>query len=598
MIFLKRIITLASVLLAFIYARAASDMHIVGTMNNWTVSDEYKMTETVEGAEWTFDFGQAELAGQHFMIKQSAVIGVYLGACNTVGTLDDGLITLQPNGYDIMLSPKYKSATNVKVILKKNSLIYSSTLTVTGNFTKDESYEAPTPASATEPSGTLPVLYLTTDSSKSVIDKPLTHDVATAGTCYIDSKGIDGQENLGDKDNQYAVTVQGRGNLTWKGFAKKPYKLKFNSSTSPLGLSAGKKFALMAGADDIYSQLRNVVGYEISRRMNMPWTPAQCPVEVVWNGEYLGLYMISETIGIGKNRVNITQQADNETEAHAITGGWLVEIDNFETTPQVVLPDAGNWWPLRITGSSPEVWSAEQEAYVKDQWQHIYDAVSTSDWEATAKYIDIDAAARFYIIQEITENREAYNGSCNLYKDIDPEGGTSKWMFGPVWDFGCTMSSLNNGKPQYIWEDYAFNAHIIDNLHNDPDFMESVKRQWRSFMENNYDGLTTVIHNTITATAQAAKNDAARWPQYDHSDVASAEAAYVTRLQERIEWLTQQWGGPSGIENIEREETNDTHSQAANNNSAYYTLQGIRVSKPHNGTLYIHNGKKLVWQRD
>ena len=569
-------------------------------MNDWTVSEEYKMTESIAKTEWTFDFGETELAGQRFMIKTSALVGLYAGATNTVGTLAEGAVRLQYHGCDIKLSPRYKSAKNVKITYKYEAGDTGDKpmLMVTGDFIEDESYTAPAPVSSTEPSGTLPVLYITTATPKSDIDGADNKDVIAVGTCYIDSKGLDGLENLGDNDNQYAVSLQGRGNYTWNGFDKKPYKMKFESKTAPLGLSASKKFALMAGADDVYSQLRNVVGFEVSRRMGMPWTPNQQPVEVVWNGDYIGLYMITETIKIDKNGVNITEQADNETDSHAITGGWLVEIDNNADIPQVVLQDAGNPWLLRITGSSPEEWSAEQEAYITDQWQHIYDAVSTNDWETVARYLDIESAARYYVIQEITENRESYNGSCYLYKDRDPDDGTSsstgsqqtKWMFGPVWDFGSSFTSYNNGRPQYVWEDYAFNAHIINHLHSDPTFMESVRDQWHRFLVNGYDGLATYIHNFMTKTATAAKSDAARWPKFDHSDVTAAEATYIARLEERMSWLIDQWGDASGIEVI------NCNTDALAKASCFYNILGIQVKTLEDGKLYIHNGKKVVWK--
>ena len=60
---MKRCIILAVILLICIYLNA-SDMYIVGTMNDWTATDAYKMTEVTENAEWTYDFGDMELVGQ------------------------------------------------------------------------------------------------------------------------------------------------------------------------------------------------------------------------------------------------------------------------------------------------------------------------------------------------------------------------------------------------------------------------------------------------------------------------------------------------------------------------------------------------------
>lgn len=61
-------------------------------------------------------------------------------------------------------------------------------------------------------------------------------------------------------------------------------------------------------------------------------------MEVVLNGEYIGLYFLTETIRIDKDRVDIYEQNDGETDPDLIKGGWLVEVDNYIDDCQITIP--------------------------------------------------------------------------------------------------------------------------------------------------------------------------------------------------------------------------------------------------------------------
>ena len=46
--------------------------------------------------------------------------------------------------------------------------------------------------------------------------------------------------------------------------------------------------------------------------------------------------MLTEQIRVSKNRVNVVEQADNETDTDNVTGGWLLEIDNYFDNPNKI----------------------------------------------------------------------------------------------------------------------------------------------------------------------------------------------------------------------------------------------------------------------
>lgn len=402
------------------------------------------------------------------------------------------------------------------------------------------------------------------------------------GTYYIDALGLEGYESLGSKEAPLGLQIKGRGNYTWKDFDKKPYRVKLDDKASPLGMKKSKHFTLLAHADDNLGFLRNTVGFQLSRLLGLAYTPEQRPVEVILNGDYIGLYMITDKLRVDKNRVNIVEQADNETDPANITGGWLLEIDNYEEEGQIRITE-GNGKDLRFTYHTPEVLSNEQTAYITNLLTATDNAIyntnkNSTEWE---NYIDIDALARFYIIQEIMDNAESFHGSCYLHKE---RGENTKFVFGPVWDFG---NSYHRGFNKFIYVDPPFGQSWIGEIAKYPRFQECVKSIWRPFLADKYPSLDSFIDDFISEIAAASVSDVTRWPSYGNRDISGKKSDFKNKMRQKVEFLTEQWGGPiSGIQVIQ---------QAGNQHDEWLTINGQRLNgKPTQQGIYLHNNKKVV----
>ena len=196
---------------------------------------------------------------------------------------------------------------------------------------------------AVEPSGSLPVIYITTQNNAEITS---TENYINA-TFYIDAKAS-GYSSLGSATSQTAMKIRGRGQASWTDYAKKPYRFKLTIGAQLLGMSKSKNYALMAYADDPHAFLRATTGYKVSQLMNLAYTPNRRAVELVLNGDYKGLYFLTETVRIDKDRVPIAKQDDNATDANIITGGWLLEIDNVDDAQQVSITE-GNGAKARFS---------------------------------------------------------------------------------------------------------------------------------------------------------------------------------------------------------------------------------------------------------
>lgn len=399
---------------------------------------------------------------------------------------------------------------------------------------------------AASPSGTLPVLYIQTENNAKIESK----EVYVNATYYLVANNMEGVQNIGSSASPLTMEIKGRGNYSWTGFDKKPYRIKLSDKQPLMGMNKSKHFTLLAHADDSKDRkgfMRNAVGFELSKMIGMTYTPNAKPLELVLNGDYIGLYFLTENIRVDKDRVNIVEQKDEETDSEKITGGWLVEIDNYDTDPHITIQEGGKT-TMWVTYKTPEVLSPQQKAYLTQQIQLIDNLVyGDKNSDELWKYLDMDALARFYIVQELTDNYESFHGSCYLHKEI---GANEKWHFGPVWDFG---SAFNRDKSQYIFQGDVWHNHWIPEICKFPAFMERVKEIWNEFYANDFNNIYSFIDAHESQISKAAAKDKERWSQYHGSQTIGTYIDRTTEvLRKNAAWLNEQWGSndnPGGNDN-------------------------------------------------
>ena len=388
---------------------------------------------------------------------------------------------------------------------------------------------------STSISGTLPVVYLNTTNNVAITSK----EEYITGSLYIDPLST-GYKALGTAETPITGQFKGRGNWTWTGFDKKPYRIKFDKKQAVLGMPSNKHWCLMAHADDCLGFLKNYAGYKLSEAMGLKWTPKTIPVELVMNGEYYGLYFLTEQVRVGSNRVNVTEQEDNAIDS--VSGGWLVEIDNYYEEGNVTLYEDNNQ-QVWITMKSPEILSAQQRTYIEDQLNGLNNAIWGANEADVWKRLDLEEAVKYYLVQELLEDCESYHGSCYLYKDRDRNGSSEKWFFGPVWDFG---NAYNRGWETWIYEYPQFAQYWIGQLATWPQFQAKLKEVWYVFRHEQQSQFLTAINDWATLIAQGAKNDAAKWNgtnnYCNNSDMNAKRNEFINRFNWRTNWLYNQWG--------------------------------------------------------
>ena len=514
------LIVATTIACAGLAAAAQDNMYAVGPFNGWDAKSPLAFERAADGTFCiTLDFTQSR------EFKMSTVSGAGSGG-NGWTEFDSGALkpvstpalgewtAIEKNHNGNISAPESRSLT-VQVDLAAMRMRYVR-------------------STAPEYSGTLPVLFIDTEGGAPITTK----ETYLQATYHLDPMGHGDVQAIGSAEAPLTMQIRGRGNYTWTGFDKKPYRLKLTDKQPLLGMTKSRHFVLLAHADDRVGFMRNTLGFAASRSLGLPWTPAQEPVEVVLNGDYIGLYFLTENIRVDKDRVNVTEQEDLATTD--VSGGWLVEIDNYDADPHVTVMEGS--YPIWFTYKSPEVLSSEQTEFLQGQMQSVQDAIAKKDYAALARLVDTDMLARYYIVQEIMNDYESFHGSCYLNRQ---RGDAEMWKFGPVWDFGSALMRDDNN---YIYESEYHQVWIGSICKGMPEFTEVVKKVWAEFLgAGGTDALVAYGKGVAAEIDAAAKANYRRWPDYGNADEAASAQTAFDRMQSKSDWLKERWGDTGGI---------------------------------------------------
>jgi hypothetical protein len=385
--------------------------------------------------------------------------------------------------------------------------------------------------------GTLPVLYINTEDATPVTSK----ETYISGTYYLDPMGHDDVKALGSVDEPLPLEIRGRGNSTWK-LVKKPYKIKLGAKTALMGLAKSKHFALLANGQNT-DAFFNPIGFDLSKKLGFPWTPSLAPVELVLNGEFLGLYCLTENVRVEKNRVNINEQEDLNTDETTVNGGWLVELDNYTDASQIVVAEQEDK-PMKITYHTPEVLSDVQKNWLINEFNKINAAIYNPDknsheWE---DYIDIDMLARFVVVQEVMSNYDAYVGSWYLNKDL---GEDEKWMCGPVWDLLWNYDKTKTND-DYVWNTRESRiTKWLPELWKYPALQKKVVEIWSSLDDGVFSEIYANSKALLAQIADSYNYDSVMWTKLGlHTGSVNAKSLqiYVQGIiEDNVKWLNDKW---------------------------------------------------------
>ena len=312
------------------------------------------------------------------------------------------------------------------------------------------------------------------------------------------------------------LTIRGRGNSTWE-MPKKGYKIEFIDKQPLLGMPADRDWALIGNYAD-KTLMKNQLAFLLSAALGAYYSPRSEFAELYLNREYLGVYQITETIKIGKNRIKVPSPSTT----------FLVEIDAKPRKDEHVyftnLGKALNiHYPKELNTLSQDTLISfvnNFESYV--QFMQEYKSLSLDQW------ININEYILYYWIQEFAKNLDA-----NFYTSVYFTWSTDSRIFmGPVWDFDQAFGGHNATKDtipsEYGIRDRYWNKYLFE----DADFLQKAQEFWESHRQDFMSILDTIDHYRAVLE-KPAQNNFKRWD--------SPYATYDEAVHELRNWVAMRF---------------------------------------------------------
>lgn len=302
----------------------------------------------------------------------------------------------------------------------------------------------------------------------------------------------DGKRNaLSDKKFVFEgpIGIKIRGNSS-VGFAQKKYTIETldadgSSRDVPLlSLPEEHDFVLLGPYNDV-SMLRDALAFDLWNKMGH-WGPHTCFTELVLDGDYRGVYVLTETIKRTANRLNINKMKKDDNAGRALTGGYILRIDavdaddvTFPSEVPGVRGDAGSFGmgfggfpgfggdaagsPFGgmaggfpgfggMGGMNMVTWTVRYPAkkdITEQQFNYIRQYVTETeaairDLDGYEKYIDVPSFVDYFIHTELSMNADGYKRSTYYYKPRQNDDGTDgKLRAGSVWDYNLAYGNCS-----------------------------------------------------------------------------------------------------------------------------------------------------------
>jgi hypothetical protein len=403
----------------------------------------------------------------------------------------------------------------------------------------------------------LPIVIITTDNGAEIPDEP-----KILGTMKIIQRPNGDRNYVTDANNDEFLDYSGTIGIETRGSSsqilpKKPYGIDTleddgieDNSVKLLGMAKENDWILNSFAFDD-SMMRDYISYEMTRKMGQ-YAANLRYCEVVLNGEYIGLYALSEKIKRDGDRVDIAKLKDDENSFPQITGGYLMQTDRPSDEDPNAWHNNGAGY-IHEKPNSADITTA-QSAYIETVFRALDDNATNADiTNGYPAIIDVPSFIDYMLIAEITSNVDAYALSTYYHKD---RGG--KLRAGPVWDYNLTYGNdLFDTFSEYydrshtdVWQFRYSNvgAYFWGDLFDNPTFKCYASKRFNEVTNTgaplNYEAISDLMDTTVALISEALVRENEKWNTIE--DFSGEITAMKSWIQERIEWMTNNLGPFSG----------------------------------------------------
>lgn len=257
--------------------------------------------------------------------------------------------------------------------------------------------------------------------------------------------------------------------------------------------------------------MRNYMWYNIAGEI-MDYAANVRFCEVILNGEYWGVYLLTESLTAGEEGARLNLSVDKKDNNFT---GYLLRLDDGSLTPEKNI-DPFSVYTYRFrkkvnieypgtSNLTPEIAESIRQD-LSDFEKALYSFDYDNDKHGYATMIDVESFIDYLIINEFTCNYDAGWLSTYIYKDVD---GKFRMC---IWDFNSACDNYQN--PQMETMGFQFqNCVWYLMLMKDEDFVEAVIDRYaelrESFLSDEY--LLNYIDETVAYLGPAVDRNYEKW---------------------------------------------------------------------------------------
>ena len=417
----------------------------------------------------------------------------------------------------------------------------------------------------------IPTMYLTSSDAAQGRDW-VDASKSNAATGTMNLIGADGTPVYSGELKQ----IKARGNSTFTYAEKKSYQIKLAEPSDLLGKQEQvKTWVLLASYFDA-TQMHDKLIKDLAAELGLAYTASCDWVNLYYDGEYRGVYLLSEKNSVGATSVAITDMeqayeqlnegygtdmttalAENSygqqyqytkdlKEPENITGGYLIEL-NHEMWDEV--SGFKTRQDVAFNVKSPEWCGDSAMKYISEYYQAFEDAVyATDDTGAytgyntgTGKYfydyVDMDSLVKVFLLQELSLNCDGFISSVYFYKDAD-----DIMYAGPIWDQDMTFGTGWNKTNGAEIVDYHYLAEALIRI---PAFEAAVKEYYTNTFASEVRDLLGSNGTIARQYALLKDNAAMNYTIWDYIRIGNPEeaghiwqgASYQGVVDEMTTWI-------------------------------------------------------------
>jgi hypothetical protein len=396
---------------------------------------------------------------------------------------------------------------------------------------------------------------------------------------------------------KHKIGIEMRGKTSQLYSLKKSFAFEFRDNkgeaeeVSVLGMPKDEEWNLIANVVNHWggdswdkSMLFNYVGYTISRKTGH-YASRLDYVELVLNGQYMGLYTLGEKLKKAKYRIAIESNDSLETTDNQ---SFIIAIDKANPLEKEKLKTAKSWdmsnhfhytpassfrsdygvdrkklgfEPFNKENKPKEIYfnyeypkakniNSTQKEYIKNYINAFETALLTVDFAKEKRnyenYIEVESFIDYFLVNELCKNIDAYRLSTFLHKTKE-----GKLKMGPVWDMNIGFNEggripdndwvINYQK--YVQDDNWSMPFWWTRLMEDPIYVQKTKERWRQLRKTslNNEVLLDIVNskNNELSVNGAWERNARKWDKKGKINHTKAVNELQKFLVHRANWMDE-----------------------------------------------------------